>query len=215
MNNIWLRKNEVDILRYLPYFLSKEPTFKSVNAADNAEHERLRLQIQECLEQLFLKTATWGLRLWEEYCGLQSDETLDYKTRRNRVLDVLNGTETVTKDFLLTLINRYVADKSGSVIEHYDQYYIDILLPDGKVTGFADLEKNLRTFMPAHLGWKYVAFSGVNDYVNVSGIVSGCREFNIMADTSYDLLIDGPAEPVATGIVMQGYEITIEPDLFK
>lgn len=69
--------------------------------------------------------------------------------------------------------------------------------------------------MPAHLGWKYVAFSGVNDCVNVSGIVSGCREFNIMADTSYDLLINGPAEPVATGIVMQGYEITIEPDLFK
>lgn len=68
------------------------------------------------------------------------------------MLDVLNGTETVTKDFLLTLINRYVADKSGSVIEHYDQYYIDILLPDGKVTSFVDLEKNLRTFILGTFG---------------------------------------------------------------
>lgn len=215
MNNIWLRKNEVDILRYLPYFLSKEPTFKAANAAESAEHERMRLQIQECLEQLFLETATWGLKLWEEYCGLESDETLDYKIRRNRVLDVLNGTETVTKDFLLTLINRYVADKSGSVIEHNDKYYIDVLIPDGKVTSFMDLEKVLRTFMPAHLGWKYVAFSNVNGYINVSGIVSGYREFSIMADTTYDLLIDGPAEPVTTGVVIQGYEINIEPDFFK
>lgn len=215
MNNIWLRKSEVDILRYLPYFLSKEPTFKAANVADSTEHERMRLQIQECLEQLFLETATWGLKLWEEYCGLESDENLDYKIRRNRVLDVLNGTETVSLDFLLSLMNRYIADKSGSVVEHYDKYYIDVLIPDGKVTSFMDLEKVLRTFMLAHLGWKYVAFSGVNGYINVSGIVSGYREFSIMADTTYDLLIDGPAEPVTTGVVIQGYEINIEPDFFK
>lgn len=215
MNNIWLRKNEVDILRYLPYFLSKEPTFKAANAAESAEHERMRLQIQECLEQLFLETATWGLKLWEEYCGLESDENLDYKIRRNRVLGVLNGTETVSLSFLLSLINRYIADKSGSVVEHYDKYYIDILLPDGKVTSFADLEKVLKIFMPAHLGWKYVAMANVNGDFNFAGVIAHCMECNIPADTSYMLTIEEPAEPIVAGVVSQGIEISIPADLFK
>lgn len=214
MKNEWMRHKTVDILKYLPFFLSEDKRFKTVNDADSIEHERLRLQVQELLEQLFVETATWGLPLWEQFCGLESDTSIDYKARRDRVLSVLNGKQVVTLDFITYLVNRYVADKSANILTHYDQYYIDIMLPDGKVTDFKELEKMLSIYMPAHLGWKYLAYVKQDGAFYLSGVVSRLSYINVDADTDYNISIDGPAEPNMPGVVSIGAEITIPADLY-
>ena len=57
----FIRRREVDILQYLPKFLSKDKHYKAINDAKSREHERLRQFKLEILKQLFPETATWGL----------------------------------------------------------------------------------------------------------------------------------------------------------
>ena len=139
----WLRKNKVDIFKYLPEFLSKDPRFAAVNIADNAEHERLKAAIVDVLDQMFVNTATWGLDLWEAFCGLQTNLGDAYVQRRARVLDFLNANQVSTLEFIMYLVNRYVADKTGIVVDHPENYSIDIFLPDNKITNFEALAKVL------------------------------------------------------------------------
>lgn len=59
----------------------------AVGIAGNNEHEKLRAAVADILNQLFVNTATWGLDLWEEFCGLQTNANDAYAQRRARVLD--------------------------------------------------------------------------------------------------------------------------------
>ncbi len=214
MKNAWMRNKKVNILNYLPYFLSKDARFKALNLSDSEEQERLRLAVQDLLNQLFIDTATWSLKLWEEFCGIATDEKADYKSRRGRVLDILNGKQTVTFEFITKLINRYVVDKSGFIIPHYDQYYVDVMVPDSKVSSFSELEKMLRIYMPAHLGWKYIAYINQKTDIYFGGIVSGYSVLDIPADTSFDITINEPATPAMPGVVGVGTYINIPAEFY-
>lgn len=215
MDNSWMRQNEVDISRYLPKFLLKDKRISCVLAADSAEHELQRLSLQDLQAQFYLSTATWGLSLWEEFVGLPIDRISDYKTRRTRVYSKINGNVIVTPDFLRQLINRYVADKTGQLTEHNEQYYFDVVLPDGKVLSFDELEAALRLYTPAHLGWKYIAQTNAAGGFYVGGIISCAWKITIPADTTYNLEIAGAGEPVIVGCVSSGTETYIPADLFK
>ena len=66
MNDVYfMRKNPVNLLRYLPPFLSKSTEFKDVEDVLSLEHENYRLKLIEIAQQFFLETSTWGLADWE------------------------------------------------------------------------------------------------------------------------------------------------------
>ena len=212
MNN-WLRQNKVDILKYLPEFLSKDPRFAAVNIADNIEHERLKAAVADILDQLFVNTATWGLDLWEEFCGLQTNLGDAYVQRRTRVLNFLNANQTSTLEFITYLVNRYVADKTGIVVDHPENYSIDILLPDNKITSFEDLEKALRIFVPAHIAWRYLAYVNVQGNFYCGGAVSQAFAIHVEANTDYASEIDNPSKYAISGVVCAAYITNISADL--
>lgn len=213
MNN-WLRQNKVDILKYLPDFLSKDDRFRAVGIADNDEHEKLKAAVADILNQLFVNTATWGLDLWEEFCGLQTNADDAYAQRRARVLDFLNANQVSTLEFITYLVNRYVADGTGIVEDHPENYSLDIFLPDNKITSFEDLEKMLRIYVPAHIAWRYLAYVNVSGSIYAGGIVTGYIKMNVEADTDYAIEFDGPAEPVNVGVVTSGYIINIPAEFY-
>ena len=51
----------MDILKYLPNFLSKDPMFHCAAETCNEEHDRLRLALQDLADNFFVNTATWAL----------------------------------------------------------------------------------------------------------------------------------------------------------
>ena len=61
-----MRNGKVDILKYLPPFLGKDKSFKATNNADSTEHDAIRADLQDLLDQLYVATATWGIEKWEE-----------------------------------------------------------------------------------------------------------------------------------------------------
>lgn len=215
MNDIWLRQNKVSILKYLPYFLSKDYRFKTTNNACDVEHENIKQYIKDCFNQLFVESATWGLDLWEQFLGLPIDKNNDYKTRRAKILSRMNNRQTVTLEFVNYLINLFVADKTSYVVDYPEKYLLEIMLPDNKITDFKALEEILNIYIPAHIGWKYIAFTESKNYFYLGGIVSKCKTINIRANSEFNINVNGITKNNAIGIVHMAKIINIPANYYE
>lgn len=209
-----IRKSEVDILRYLPDFLSKDPIFKKVSNAQSKEHERLRLLLQDLSDNLFIETATWGLKYWEEMLDIPSNKN-DYQTRRAVIYSRLNNNIIVNLKFFTDLVNLFVVDKLGKVIEQPKDYSIDILVPDNKVISFEEMNKVIRTFIPAHLAWRYIAYIEGTGKFYFGGMVSRYMITNINANSGFDIKINGITKNNVIGIVHTTKIINIPANYYE
>lgn len=150
-----LRLDAPDLSRYLPAFLTKDSSFKERLDVLSKEHTKLWQTGIDLWQQFYAKRATWGLRDWEHFLGLTTDESLSYTVRRSAIIAKLHGEQTVTVEFLENLVDSFTSDKSSRVVDHPDEYSVNIYLPNGGVLSFEEMDKAIRTFMPAHIGWVY------------------------------------------------------------
>ena len=85
----FIRWKTVDILKYLPFFITKDELFKTTNDADSREHERIRVKLLKILAQLNIQNATDGIKLWDTFIGIDtSADGID--VRRARIIERLN-----------------------------------------------------------------------------------------------------------------------------
>lgn len=180
----------VDILAYLPKFLQKSPLFKGTNDADNREHETIRLDLQDLLNQFFIKSATWGLERWEDLVGIKTDTTKSLESRRDAVIAKLQNPESVTETFLTNLTNRYISDKAGYIISYPSEYRIEVLYHGGQVLDYEKLRQSINTYIPAHIGYKLVTITNGSLEVYAAGTVQYAIENIIDMSTEYELTID-------------------------
>ena len=150
-----LRLTDPDLGNYLPAFLKKDAAYKNSLDVLSKEHTRLWNICIETWKQFFVSESTWGLTDWEHFLGLSTDEKLSYIVRRSAIIAKMHGAQTVTTEFLERTVNSFTSDKSSRVVDHPDQYSVDIYLPNGGVLSFEEMDKAIRTFMPAHIGWVY------------------------------------------------------------
>lgn len=187
MTHEWMRQAAVDILRYLPEFLAKSSRFKAANDADSKEHDTIRLDLQELLDQFYVASATYGLDVWEEMVGITTDESLSYENRRANVLAKLQNPESVTEAFLTELINRYIADQQGYILSYPEEYRIEILYHGGQVMDYSKLVKAVRTYIPAHLGYKLVTITDGTLVEHAAGVVQQYNLDTVDMSSSYTL----------------------------
>ena len=76
----------MDILKYLPHFLSKAPMFRRAAETCNEEHDRLRLALQDLADNFFVNTATWALSLYESFLGIKPGDGDTDEFCRQRIL---------------------------------------------------------------------------------------------------------------------------------
>lgn len=149
---MWFRKNEVDILKYLPDFLSKDVNFKSVGDTNSLEHEKIRLLIQDIHNQYFIETATWGLSVYEKILDITPNPGDDYTARRNRILLRYQSSNTSTLEFMQMLLERYVAeDTKLSIVENNSKYNFSVICDNGNITDLNGMFEALDLYRPAHL----------------------------------------------------------------
>lgn len=150
---LFLRDTPVNVLRYLPDFLSSDKTFKAVQDGLNKEHEKLRLTLDDFSNQLFIETATEpGLSRWEEIIGLIPKPGADFEARRRSILLWLQSNQTSTVPFMQRLAARYYpAGSDVRIIEHNSEYYFDIET-DSLPIDYDGLFDAMDIYKPAHLG---------------------------------------------------------------
>lgn len=211
-----LRDKEPDCSRYLPAFLGNDPTFKAWLDTQSAEHKRGWLAIIDAWKQFYVQTATWGLAEWETFLGIPTDERLSDVVRRSAIIAKLNGTATVTKEFLERTVNSFTTDKSSRVVDHPDQYSVDIYLPNGGVLSFEEMDKAIRTFMPAHIGWKYIYQTFVSGGLYMGGVIRPARISEVLGKQSGDTSVGGTVPlRMDEAIWTKGTNITSSPSGVK
>lgn len=147
-----VRPNEPNLKKYLPSFhVDHNPDLKDTLTVESWEHERIRGQIQDLWNQMFVGTATWSLSTYEEILGIVPLATDTDKQRRLRILLYLQSKQISTLDFMTKLIKRYcTADTEIRVREDYEnyQFWADV---DGGILLADDLVQAVELYKPAHL----------------------------------------------------------------
>lgn len=201
-----MRQKVVDILDYLPQFLQKSPLFKGANDADSKEHETIRLDLHDLLDQFFIESASWGLEQWEDLVNIKTNTTKSLESRRDAVIAKLRKPASVTETFLTNLINRYITDKAGYIISYPSEYRIEILYHGGQILDYNSLRKSINTYIPAHIGYKLVTITNGELTVYGAGTVQLARETIIDMSTKYEITIDDSALNEA-GAVIHNYKL--------
>lgn len=185
----FLRKEKVDLARYLPAYLSKDETYDRLLKAIGKDQEDIRLKIRSLLEQLFAASATDCIDEWEEFLGISGNRAHTIKARRDAVLAKIRGQQTVTENFLTRLVNLYVADGLATIKTYPSDYAIEILYHGGQVTDYAALRETVRTYLPAHLGFKLTTLTAGRLAESAGGTVQCYRVNTVGSSLDYHLAI--------------------------
>lgn len=175
----FLRNTKVDLSRYLPAFLFRDAVFSNTLNTLSYEHEVQRLTLTDAAKQAFVQTATWGLDDWEEFVGLEHAQVDTVQTRKNKILMKLTGVESVTVPFLEALINQYIDDKSGTVTDHPETYSADFNIPLVDKVSLLGIAKDVRTYIPAHIGPVYKAHADTNIENHIAMLKSTVKTIDV------------------------------------
>ena len=154
-------KRETNLLEYLPSFYHNSDVIKSFMESNSIEVDTLKAYIEDLSKNLYVKTATWGLDLFEEELGLVTDKSISYEERRERILAKKRGNGTTTKAMIKNTAEAFSGGEV-EVIENFNDYSFVV-----KFVGVLGIPKNLTLFKnmieeikPAHLNYE-LAFTYV------------------------------------------------------
>ena len=146
---------DINLLDYLPSFYHNSNIIKSFIDSNSIEANILKDYVEDLNNNLYVKTATWGLDLFEEELGLTTDESISYEERRERILAKKRGNGTTTKAMIKNTAEAFSGGEV-EVIENFNDYSFIV-----KFIGTKGIPKNLTLFRkmieeikPAHLNYE-------------------------------------------------------------
>lgn len=148
-----LRKKPVYTLRYLPDFLSKDDVFKNTALICDKQHEKLRVDLLDLKNQIFIETATWRLADWERVLNISVKPNATYDERRNQILLKFQGANAVTEKFMNNLINMFCENKTGYIVPHNSEYYFEVCVSTDDKINWKELLETVNLYKPAHLAF--------------------------------------------------------------
>ena len=176
-----LRTYKVDVLRYLPKFLSKDGTFKATQDSLSEEHEKQRLLIIDICKQLFVESATWGLDDWERVYGLQNKH-LPIDQRRNLLLVKMRGNQTITEEKLQEIVNLVYPPKNAVVKENTGANTFKVIIDT--IDALDEIRRVVEIYKPAHLSYLLSHAFTSKGPMMISGAVSQIDRIHIMPQRS-------------------------------
>ena len=86
--------------------------------SNSIEVDMLKAYVEDLSKNLYVKTATWGLDLFEGELGLVTDKSISYEERRERILAKKRGNGTTTKKMLKNTAEAF----SGGEVEVIENF---------------------------------------------------------------------------------------------
>ena len=107
-------------------------------------------------EQFGVRTATWGLSLWEAALGIETDISRPNGFRRARIESKLRGLGTTTKAMIKRVAESF-SNGEVEVIEHNGEYSFEVVFAGtvGVPPNMDDLTSAIEEIKPAHLAYAY------------------------------------------------------------
>jgi hypothetical protein len=137
---------------YIPPYFKDTETFRAVMDSINNQLNNADGNIIDDKNQIYVDSATWGLKDWEGEYSLPTNENEYIEIRRAKVKSKIGCKYIKFKD----LINLFVKTKDATVELAPEAYVFKITLPMGGFF-FKDLIEAVEEFKPAHYAVKYTA----------------------------------------------------------
>lgn len=154
---------------YVPFFIANITEMQNIYNTQQKEIDKLNLDVKDLKAQCFVNTATWGLSIWEDFVGINTDTRKSINERRANILAKLRGQGTTTIKVIEEIVKAY-ADKA-QVTEHNKESYFTVEL-ESKNKGFPyslnSLYNIIEEIQPAHLEATYNLISTTKSKLNLS-----------------------------------------------
>lgn len=113
-------------------------------------------RIRDAAQQMLVSTATWGLALWEDAYGLDTDESRPLDVRRSSVAARIRGTGIPTVERIKEIVS-VLTGSNVEVTEDYGNYTVRIKATVGidSPPDLGAIYAALAPIIPAHLAWSY------------------------------------------------------------
>lgn len=206
MNSLLRISDKIDITRYLPPFLKKDPNFRAVCDSCSWVHENIRKAILDALDQFFVERATWGLEMWERVLGIPTNPLESTEMRRKTIRLKLRQPGGVTDEFMTKLVNQYISDAQGVVLSFPSEYRIEILYHGGTVLDYSKLRDAINLYIPAHIGYKLVTITKADLEYHGGGTVQCYRKNLVDMSVKYSINVDDSPRYIA-GAVVHNYKL--------
>lgn len=206
MNSLLRISDKIDITRYLPPFLKKDPNFRAVCDSCSWEHENIRKAILDALDQFFVERATWGLEMWERVLAIPTNPLESTEMRRKTIRLKLRQPGSVTDEFMTKLVNQYISDAQGVVLSFPSEYRIEILYHGGTVLDYPKLRDAINLYIPAHIGYKLVTITKADLEYHGGGTVQCYRKNLVDMSVKYSINVDDSPRYIA-GAVVHNYKL--------
>ena len=186
-----------EMLGFTDWYYQDSNIMKSILDTQGLEVDAIRFAVKDILKQCYVDTATWGLSLWEKELDI-TDISTNVNERRQKIKILLSKPVSVTPYFLEKMINEYINDNSGKIIEHNDNYSFDVVFNKDSCFNLKKLTEVLELYKPAHLGYKEIEQQNIKGSISFGGKVALAEVISIEPDTGYEI------EPINTGISFGG-----------
>jgi len=154
---------------YTPSFVAKNGLLKKLLEAQASEVEKLSVDLQELLDQMYPQTATWGLSYWEEFCGMPISDA-DDEVRRAQIISKLSRFSPVSPKMIHSMAHN-ILKLNVSVIESVAAYTFRINIEsNNKNIDIISLAKAIEEIKPAHLDFDMCVENSTNININCNGI---------------------------------------------
>lgn len=144
------------MLDHLPSYYETSRVMQTILEAQGQEIDELYGALNEVLEQFYVQTATWGLRYWEEACGLPVNEQESLDTRRARVLAKLRSYPSARRYDILNVIKSFVKSGRVDLIEYPSEYRFVAILAAEAEANVPGILAAIGEARPAHLAFSLI-----------------------------------------------------------
>lgn len=156
-------------MRLIDYFRPGIRESEDVRAIQNAFQkviDSLWGDVEDCMAQLNVETATWGLDVWDKALDLPVEIEQPMTFRRSQIIAKLRGRGTTTVE----AIQNVAASFSNGIVEVIEkpmEYQVDIHFVDatGLPPNMNDLKAAIAEIIPAHFSVRYISTLKVWDDV--------------------------------------------------
>lgn len=144
------------LMDYLPQHYQGSEQVRRLQDALDAQTTALRAAWDDCMIQLDVATATWGLDYWESALGITKKAADSFAFRRSRVISKLRGSGVTTAELIRTVAASF-ANGDVEVVETPESYTFTVKFTGtlGIPPNMADLTAAIEEIKPAHLAYSY------------------------------------------------------------
>lgn len=140
-----------EMFSYMPAYYEKSRIIRSDLNAKGIELDELYKALNETLDQLFVRTATWGLDRWEAELGIPTDLTKSLEQRRAVVESKLQGTGKFSGQLVRNVMDSFMAD--GEIVFSPEEYRFRISFNERIPINLKDFKTIIEDVKPAHLAF--------------------------------------------------------------